>query len=130
MENLSTNIRNMTNQCKKIFDDEFFARLNNGYASITNFGAPTAANSNSSPLLPYAAAPTLPAAPRSGHASNHAAASHPYSGHATKLVDNDAHMNNIEHPRPKVDVENDIHKVLDNWKKFDEFFDRCENSPQ
>ena len=130
MENLSTNIRNMTNQWKKMFDDEFFARLNNGYALITNFGAPTDANSSSSSLLPGAAAPSLLAAPRSGHASSHAAAGHPCSGHATKLVDNDAHLNNIEHAQPKVDATNDIHKVLDNWKKkFDEFFARRENSP-
>jgi hypothetical protein len=47
MENLSTNIGNMTNQWKKMFDDEFFTCLNNGYASITNFGAPTDANSSS-----------------------------------------------------------------------------------
>jgi multimeric flavodoxin WrbA len=47
MENLSTNIRNMTNQWKKMFDDEFFACLNNGYGPITNFGAPTDANSSS-----------------------------------------------------------------------------------
>ena len=39
------------------------------------------------------------------------------------------HLDNIERARPKVDAENDIHKVLDNWKKFDEFFARRENSP-
>jgi hypothetical protein len=79
--------------------------------------------------MPTAVASLL-AALRNGHASSHTAAGHPYSGHATKLVDNDAHPNNIEHARPKVDATNDIHKVLDNWKKkFDEFFDRCKNSP-
>ena len=39
---------------QKKFDDEF---LNNGYAPITNIGAPTAANSSSSPLLPCAVVP-------------------------------------------------------------------------
>ena len=38
---------------QKKFDDEFF---NNGYAPITNFGAPTTANSSSSGLLPCALA--------------------------------------------------------------------------
>ena len=41
-----------------------------------------------------------------------------------------ARLDNIERARPKVDAENDIPKVLDNWKKkFDEFFARRENSP-
>jgi hypothetical protein len=78
--------------------------------------------------MPTAAASLL-ATLRSSHASSHAAAGHPYSGHTTKLVDNDARPNNIEHACPKVDTTNDIHKVLDNWKKFDEFFNRCKNSP-
>ena len=55
---------------QKKFDDEFF---NDGYAPITNIGTPTAANSSSSPLLPCATVPSLPAAPRSEHATSSAA---------------------------------------------------------
>ena len=40
------------------------------------------------------------------------------------------HLDNIERARSKVNAKNDIHKVLDHWtRKFNEFFDGCNNSP-
>jgi len=35
----------------------------------------------------------------------------------------------IEPTRPKKDTVDDIHKVINNWKKFEEFFARHKNSP-
>ena len=85
-DNLNARLDNIERACPKVdaeydvhkvidnwqkkFDDEFF---NNGYAPITNIGTPTAANSSSSPLLPCATVPSLPAAPRSEHATSSAA---------------------------------------------------------
>jgi hypothetical protein len=66
---------------------------------VTNFGVPAVANS-SSPLLPDAAVPSLPAAPRSEDAANRAAADNLHSDLATKIGDNDARCSD-EDPHPK-----------------------------
>ncbi|CAD6341765.1 unnamed protein product [Miscanthus lutarioriparius] len=87
-----------------------------------------ASNTNSSPLLPDAAAPFLLAAPRSNHATSSVAASLPYSGLATMLMDNAARLSNSEHARFKEDL--DIRNMTNRWKTmFDEFFAHPDNSP-
>jgi hypothetical protein len=72
METVCNNIREITDQWKKMFDDEFFARLKNGSPQISNFRATTTANS-SCPLLPDAAMPSLTVALCNGHAASSAA---------------------------------------------------------
>ena len=85
-------------------------------------------NTSSSPLLPDAATPLLLAAPRSDYATSSVAASLPYSGVATKLMDNAARLSNSEHARSKEDL--DIRNMTNRWKTmFDEFFARPDNSP-
>jgi general stress protein 26 len=45
-------------------------------------------------------------------------------------MNNSARLSNIERARSKADVVDDFSKVLDCWtRKFNEFFDGCNNSP-
>ena len=74
METVCNNVREITDQWKKMFHDEFFARLNNGYALITNFGAPTAATAA---VARYCPVPLRPRCPLHPAAAMHLAASPP-----------------------------------------------------
>jgi hypothetical protein len=69
---------------------------------IINLEAAIAANNSSNPLLPDAAKPLLPTAPRSEDAASHVTADHLHGDLATKAGDNDVRHND-EHPRPNLD---------------------------
>jgi len=110
MEKICNNAHNIINQLAKL-GRKFFA-----------------GNTSSSLLLPETATSLLLAAAHSDHATSSVAASLPYSGLATELMDNDARLSNSEHARSKEDL--DIRNMTNRWKMmFDEFFARPNNSP-